>query len=52
VKPAGISGIKITEYLKDKIDELALNSKNTKTRSLFTGINKFKRDLTDPHNKI
>jgi hypothetical protein len=27
VKPAGISGIK-REYLKDKIDELATDSKN------------------------
>jgi hypothetical protein len=31
VKPAGTSGIK-TEYLKDKIDELAMNSKNKNIR--------------------
>jgi hypothetical protein len=31
------------EYLKDKNNELAVNSKN-KIRDLYRGINKFKRD--------
>ncbi|PNF19991.1 hypothetical protein B7P43_G08653 [Cryptotermes secundus] len=31
------------EYLKDKIDELAMNSKNKKIRDLYRGINDFKR---------
>jgi hypothetical protein len=31
------------EYLKDKIDELATNSKNKKVRDLYRGINDFKR---------
>jgi hypothetical protein len=41
VKPADISGIK--EYLKDKINELATNSKNKNNRDLYRGINGFKR---------
>jgi CTP:phosphocholine cytidylyltransferase-like protein len=32
------------EYLKDKIDELAANSKNRKIRDFYRGINKFERD--------
>jgi hypothetical protein len=36
MKPAGISGIK-REYLKDKINELAMNSKN-KFRVFFKSI--------------
>jgi hypothetical protein len=35
VKPAGISGIKKRQYLKDKIDELATNSKTKKIRELY-----------------
>jgi hypothetical protein len=31
------------EYLKDKINELATNSKNKHIRHLYKGINKFKR---------
>jgi hypothetical protein len=52
------------EYLKDKINELAMNSKNKNIRDLYTGINEFKRgyqprnnlvkdenrDLAHPHN--
>jgi hypothetical protein len=38
VKPGGILGIK-SEYVKDKIDELAKNSKNKKVRDLYSGIN-------------
>jgi hypothetical protein len=37
VKPGGILGIKM-EYLKDKIDEHATNSKNKNTRDLYGGI--------------
>jgi hypothetical protein len=38
VKPAGISGIRKREYLKDRIDELATNSKNKNVRDLYRGI--------------
>jgi chemotaxis methyl-accepting protein methylase len=31
------------EYLKDKIDEFARNSKNKNIRDLYRGINAFKR---------
>jgi hypothetical protein len=31
------------EYLKDKINELARNSKNKNIRDLYRGINEFKR---------
>jgi hypothetical protein len=31
------------KYLKDKIDELATNSKNKHIRNLYKGINKFKK---------
>jgi hypothetical protein len=31
------------EYLKDRIDELAMNSKNKNIRDLYRGINDFKR---------
>jgi hypothetical protein len=31
------------EYLKDKIDELATNSKNKNIRDLYRGMNGFKR---------
>jgi hypothetical protein len=31
------------EYLKDKFDELATNSKNKNIRNLYRGINDFKR---------
>jgi hypothetical protein len=42
VKPSRISGKK-REYLKDKIDELAKNSKNKNIKDLCRGINDFKR---------
>jgi hypothetical protein len=32
------------EYLKDKLNELSMNSKNRNIRDLPTGINEFKRD--------
>jgi hypothetical protein len=41
VKPADISGNK--EHLKDKINELASNSKNKNTRDLYRGTNGFNR---------
>jgi hypothetical protein len=31
------------EYMKDKINELAMSSKNKNIRDLYRGINKFKR---------
>jgi hypothetical protein len=31
------------EYLKDKINELATNSKNKNIRYMYRGINKFKK---------
>jgi hypothetical protein len=31
------------EYLKDKINELAMNSKNKNIRDLYRGLNEFKR---------
>jgi hypothetical protein len=39
VKAADISGIKKREYLKDKINELATNSKNRNIIFLYRGIN-------------
>jgi hypothetical protein len=39
VKPADISGIKQREYLGDKINELAMISKNKNIRDLYRGIN-------------
>jgi hypothetical protein len=41
VKPAGISGIKKREYLKDKINEFAVNSKNKNIRDLYREISTF-----------
>jgi hypothetical protein len=43
MKPAGISGIKKWGYMKDKINELAMNSKTKNIRNLYRGINKLKR---------
>jgi hypothetical protein len=39
------------EYLNDKINELAMNSKNKNIRDLYRGINRFKRDH-QPRNKL
>jgi hypothetical protein len=41
VKPADISGIKEREYLRDKINKPARNSKNKNIRHLNRGINEF-----------
>jgi hypothetical protein len=43
LKPANISEIKRSEYLNDRIKELATNSKNKNIRDLYRGINEFKR---------
>jgi hypothetical protein len=43
MKRTDISGKKKEEYLKDKINELATNSKNKNVRDLCRGINYFKR---------
>ncbi|PNF36913.1 hypothetical protein B7P43_G08389 [Cryptotermes secundus] len=40
------------EYLKDKIDELAMNSKNKNIRDLYGGINDFKRDYQPSSNLV
>jgi chemotaxis methyl-accepting protein methylase len=39
------------EYLKDKINELARNSKNKNIRDLYRGINEFKRGY-QPRNNL
>jgi hypothetical protein len=39
------------EYLKDKINELATNSKNKNIRDLYSGINGFKRGY-QPRNDL
>jgi hypothetical protein len=50
VKPADISGIK-REYLKDKINERAMNSKNKNIRDLYRGISECKRGY-QPRNNL
>jgi hypothetical protein len=44
-------GNKKGEYLKDKINELAKNSKNKNIRDLYRGINGFKRGY-QPRNSL
>jgi hypothetical protein len=39
------------EYLKEKINELATNSKNKNIRDQCTGINAFKRDYQPRNNE-
>jgi hypothetical protein len=51
MKPADISGLRKSEYLKDKINELSTNTKN-KIKGLYRGINEYKRVydlLADSH---
>jgi hypothetical protein len=49
--PADISGInKQREYLKEKINDLATNSKNQNNRYLYRGINEFKKGYQPRHN--
>jgi hypothetical protein len=52
VKPADISEKKKKEYLKDKINELATNSKNNNIRNLYRGVNKFKRGYQLRNNLV
>jgi hypothetical protein len=40
------------EYLKDKINELAMNSKNKNIRDLYRGINEFKRGYQARSNLV
>jgi hypothetical protein len=40
------------EYLKDKINELATNSKNKNIRDLYRGINSFKRGYQPRNNLV
>jgi hypothetical protein len=40
------------EYLKDKINELARNSKNKNTRDLYRGINGFKKGYQPRNNLV
>jgi predicted metal-dependent hydrolase len=40
------------KYLKDKINELAKNSKNKNIRDLYTRINEFKRDYQLRNNLV
>jgi hypothetical protein len=49
---AGILGGKKREYLKDKIDELATNSKNKNIADLYRGINDFKRGYQPRSNLV
>jgi hypothetical protein len=42
--------IKKKEYLKDKINELAKNSKNKNIRDLYKGINEFKTGYQPRNN--
>jgi hypothetical protein len=43
---------KKSEYLKDKINELATNSKNLNIRDLYRGINEFKRGYQPRNNSV
>jgi hypothetical protein len=43
---------KIRGYLKDKIDDLAMNSKNKNIRDLYNGINYFKKGYQPKSNLV
>jgi hypothetical protein len=43
MKPVEPSGTKMRDYLKEKINELEMNSKNKNMRDLCKGINEFKK---------
>jgi hypothetical protein len=45
-----ISKQKRREYLKDKINEIELNSKNKNIRDLYRGISEFKKDYQPKTN--
>jgi hypothetical protein len=40
------------EYLKDKINELAMDNKNKNIRDLYRGINEFKRGYQSRNNLV
>jgi hypothetical protein len=40
------------QYLKDKINELAINSKNKNIRDLYRGINEFKKGYQPRSNLV
>jgi hypothetical protein len=40
------------EYLKDRINELAMNSKNKNIRDLYRGINGFRRSYQPRNNLV
>ncbi|PNF15765.1 hypothetical protein B7P43_G11022 [Cryptotermes secundus] len=48
----GVLGNKKREYLKDKIDEFAMNSKNKNIIDLYRGINDFKRGYQPSSNLV
>jgi hypothetical protein len=52
MKPAGITGIKIGNNLKDKINELARNSKNKNIRGLYRGRNEFRKGYKPRSNLV
>jgi hypothetical protein len=52
VKPADISGRKRVECLKDKINELATNSKNKNISDQYRGINLFRRGCQPRNNLV
>jgi hypothetical protein len=52
MKPADISGIKKKEYLKDKINELATNSKNKYKKDMYRGIIGFQRGYQPRNNLV
>jgi hypothetical protein len=45
-----ISGQKRRQYLKDKINEIELNSKNKNSRDLYRGITEFKKGYQPKNN--
>jgi hypothetical protein len=51
VKVAGILGTK-TEYLKEKINELATHSKNINIRDFCRGINEYKKGYQPTTNLV
>jgi RNA polymerase-interacting CarD/CdnL/TRCF family regulator len=51
VKPVQVSGTK-REYLKEKINELEINSKNKIIRDLYKDMNEFKKDYQSRSNLI
>jgi hypothetical protein len=52
VKPATFLGKKMKEYLKEKISELATNSKNKSIRNLYRGIDELKRGCQAGSNLV